>query len=103
MNCRFWHQLAAAFATCTQDVYDLGVANAVRHDRVSQNSSTIVREAHVRNPISGTVMPLHEYANPRGIGVSPGLGRLFCGCEEGGAFPKKNTEDPTWHYKSQLL
>ncbi|CAK9094284.1 unnamed protein product [Durusdinium trenchii] len=50
------------------DVYDLGVANAVRHDRVSQNSSTIVREAHVRNPISGTVMPLHEYANPRGIG-----------------------------------
>lgn len=45
----------------SMDVYDLGVANAVRHDRVSQNSSTIVREAHVRNPISGEIIPMHEY------------------------------------------
>lgn len=48
-----------------RDVYDLGVANQVRHDRVSQNTSTIVREAHVRNPISGDCIPLQQYANPR--------------------------------------
>eukprot|EP00439_Symbiodinium_sp_Y106_P069448 s1812_g11.t4 len=48
------------------DVYDLGVAAGVRHDRVSQNSSTIVHEAHVRNPIHGIAIPLHAYANPRG-------------------------------------
>eukprot|EP00435_Cladocopium_sp_Y103_P065203 s473_g27.t1 len=50
----------------TPDVYDLGVANQVRHDRVSQNSSSIIREAHVRNPISGDCIPLQQYANPRG-------------------------------------
>ncbi|CAJ1406854.1 unnamed protein product [Effrenium voratum] len=48
------------------DIYDLGVAGGVRHDRVSQNSSTIVQEAHVRNPISGTVSYMAEYGNPRG-------------------------------------
>jgi len=48
------------------DVYDLGVASGVRHDRVSQNSSSIVQEAHVRNPIHGIAIPLSQYSNPRG-------------------------------------
>ncbi|CAE6973640.1 unnamed protein product [Symbiodinium natans] len=48
------------------DVYDLGVASGVRHDRVSQNCSSVVQEAHVRNPIHGIAIPLHQYANPRG-------------------------------------
>ena len=36
-------QLVVMFSDA--DVYDLGVAAGVRHDRVSQNSSTIVHEA----------------------------------------------------------
>lgn len=38
-------QLWALLPQPDVDIYDLGVAGGVRHDRVSQNSSTIVQEA----------------------------------------------------------
>lgn len=47
------------------DMYDLGVANDIRHDRVTQNSSNIVKVAAVRNPIFGTHTALEDYGAPK--------------------------------------
>lgn len=47
------------------DLHDLGVANHLRFDRVSANSSNIVTEANVRNPILGQHVPLSSFV-PRG-------------------------------------
>jgi len=47
------------------DIYDLGVANDIRHDRVTQNSSNIVKVAAVRNPIFGTHTALEDYGAPK--------------------------------------
>mmetsp|Transcript_3101 Transcript_3101/g.4838 ORF Transcript_3101/g.4838 Transcript_3101/m.4838 type:complete len:284 (+) Transcript_3101:65-916(+) len=49
------------------DVYDLGVDNRIRFDRVTQNSSSILMEAHVRNPIMGYHVPFSDY------GAAPGM------------------------------
>jgi hypothetical protein len=43
------------------DNYDLSVAAGIQFPRITQNSSNIFMEAHVRNPILGHHVPLSEY------------------------------------------
>eukprot|EP00933_Yihiella_yeosuensis_P082568 TRINITY_DN96496_c0_g1_i2.p1 TRINITY_DN96496_c0_g1~~TRINITY_DN96496_c0_g1_i2.p1 ORF type:complete len:299 (-),score=43.33 TRINITY_DN96496_c0_g1_i2:69-935(-) len=46
------------------DIRDVCEANGVQFPRITQNSSTIMMEANVRNPIFGHHTPLTEYRRP---------------------------------------
>lgn len=46
------------------DGHDLGIQNGLDWKRISANSSAIVEEAHIRNPILGHHVPLSAYAAP---------------------------------------
>lgn len=53
------------------EVHDLGLAQGMHFPRITQNNSTVIHEANIRNPIHGTSVPLKAYHDAHGASGAP--------------------------------